>query len=185
MVGKSRAFIAPSEDFKNHDDARPLKKDLLCHSGLDKPAPASRKPGESRNDLKMPDPPCLRRNDDREPEMEYFKALDASPAETLIRARSLADRGEVEKALSLCRSYLEKDLPCAEVYYLMGLIHESCDRDTDAEECYRKSLYLDPDHFETLIHAGLMYERRHDHEKAALLKNRLARIERQGHDNGN
>ena len=181
-VGKSRAFIVPPEDFKNHDDARPLKNALLCHSGLDQ---------ESSNGLKILD--CehessisgFRRNDDREPEMEFFKALDASPAETLLRARSLADRGEMEKALSLCRSYLEKDRPCAEVYYLMGLIHESCDRDTEAEECYRKSLYLDPDHLETLIHAGLMYERRHDHEKAALLRNRLARIERQGHDNGN
>jgi chemotaxis protein methyltransferase WspC len=139
--GKTRAFIAPSDDFKNHDD--------------------------------------------REHEREIIKALDASPAETLLRARSLADRGEMEEALSLCRSYLEKDRPCAEVYYLMGLIHESCDRDTEAEECYRKSLYLDPDHLETLIHAGLMYERRHDHEKAALLKNRLTRIERQRHDNGN
>lgn len=104
---------------------------------------------------------------------------DAPPAEILIRARSLADRGEMEKALSLCRSYLERDRPCADVYYLMGLIHESRARDTEAEECYRKSLYLDPDHLETLIHAGLMYERRHDHEKAALLKNRLTRIERQ------
>lgn len=105
--------------------------------------------------------------------------------EFMIQARSLADRGKMEEALSVCRRYLEADQPCAEVYYLMGLIHESCDRDTEAEECYRKSLYLDPDHFETLIHAGLMYERRHDHEKAALLKNRLTRIERQRHDNGN
>ena len=135
--------------------------------------------------MKIEDSTGFRRNDDQGPEREYFKALDAPTAETLIRARSLADRGEIEKALSLCRSYLEKDMPCAEVYYLMGLIHESCDRDTEAEECYRKSLYLDPDHLETLIHAGLMYERRHDHEKAALLKNRLTRIKRQRHDNGN
>ncbi len=184
-MGKSRALIAPSEDFKNHDNARPLKEALLCHTGLDKPAPASRKPGESSNGLKMLDSPGLRRNDDREPEREFFKALDVSLAETLTRARSLADRGEMEEAMSLCRSYLEKDRPCAEVYYLMGLIHESCDRDTEAEECYHKSLYLDPDHLETLIHAGLMYERHHEHEKAALLKNRLTRIERQRHDNGN
>ncbi|HAJ25903.1 MAG TPA: hypothetical protein DCG53_01420 [Syntrophus sp. (in: bacteria)] len=140
-MGKSRSFIASSEDLNNHDD--------------------------------------------QEPEREFFKALDVSPAETLIQARSLADRGEMEEALSLCRSYLEADRPCAEVYYLMGLIHESCDRDTEAEECYCKSLYLDPDHLETLIHAGLMYERRHDHEKAVLLKNRLTRIERRRHDNRN
>jgi chemotaxis protein methyltransferase WspC len=105
--------------------------------------------------------------------------------EFMIQARSLADRGELEEALSVCRRYLEKDHPCAELYYLMGLIHESRDRVGEAEECYLKALYLEPDHFETLIHAGLMYERRHDHEKATLFRNRVTRIERQRHDNGN
>jgi chemotaxis protein methyltransferase WspC len=133
-AGKSQAVIAPSKDFKNHDD--------------------------------------------RGPEMEFFKALDASPTEVLIQARSLADRGEMEEALSACRRYLEADRPCAEVYYLMGLIHESRNSVVEAEECYLKALYLDPDHFETLIHAGLMYERRQDHEKATLFKNRITRIER-------
>jgi chemotaxis protein methyltransferase WspC len=107
------------------------------------------------------------------------------PTDLMNRARSLADRGKMEEALSLCRSSLAKDQPCAEVYYLMGLIHESRERVGEAEECYLKALYLDPDHFETLIHAGLMYERRHDHEKAALLKKRVTRIEGQRHDNGN
>lgn len=104
---------------------------------------------------------------------------DSSAAEVLIRARSLADRGELEEALSLCRSYLAAAQPCAEAYYLMGLIHESRERSGEAEECYLKALYLDPDHFETLIHAGLMYERRQDHKKAALLKSRRTRIEGQ------
>jgi len=104
---------------------------------------------------------------------------DASPMEFINRARSLADRGKGEEALSLCRSFLAKEQPCAEVYCLMGLIHESRERVGEAEKCYLKALYLDPDHFETLIHAGLMYERRHDHEKAALLKNRITRIEGQ------
>ena len=104
---------------------------------------------------------------------------DASPTEVLIQARSLADRGEMEEALSLCRNYLEKDQPCAEAYYLMGLIHESRECAGEAEECYLKALYLDPDHLETVIHAGLMYERRHDHKKANLFKNRLTRLERQ------
>jgi chemotaxis protein methyltransferase WspC len=101
----------------------------------------------------------------------------ASPGEFMNRARSLADRGEMEEALSLCRSCLAQDEPGAEVYYLMGLIHESCERIGDAEECYLKALYLDPHHLETLIHAGLMYERHQEHEKAALLKKRATRIE--------
>jgi chemotaxis protein methyltransferase WspC len=104
---------------------------------------------------------------------------DASPPGCMHRARSLADRGEMEEALSLCRRHLATEPPSAEVYYLMGLIHESRQRAGEAEECYRKALYLDPDHYETLLHAGLMYERRHDHEQARLFKRRLGRIERQ------
>ncbi|MBA4395841.1 MAG: hypothetical protein C0394_00405 [Syntrophus sp. (in: bacteria)] len=103
--------------------------------------------------------------------------------EFMIQARSLADRGRMEEALSVCRRYLEEHPPCAQMYCLMGLIHESRDRVGESEECYLKALYLDPDHLETLIHAGLMYARRHDQKKATLLKNRATRIERQRHEN--
>jgi len=105
--------------------------------------------------------------------------------EFMLQARSLADRGEMEEALTVCRRYLEKYPPCAQMYCLMGLIHELRDRVGESEECYLKALYLDPDHLETLVHAGLMYERRHDHEKATLLKSRVTRIERQRQNNGN
>jgi hypothetical protein len=57
-------------------NSRPLENALFCHSGLDKPAPAGCKPGESSNDLKILDS-GFRRNDDREDEMEFFKGLSS------------------------------------------------------------------------------------------------------------
>jgi len=161
-VEKSPVVITPHADFKKHDQEGSGEQITGASEGHPEKCRAAASQGLIRE-----------RND------------DASRIEIMIQARSLADKGEMEEALSACRRYLEKDHPCAEVYYLMGLIHESRDRVGEAEECYLKALYLDPDHFETLIHAGLMYERRHDHEKATLFKNRVTRIERQRHDNGN
>ena len=158
--GKSPIIFAPPADFKKHDR----------ESGDDKITKASE--GYLKNGGKASQEQIRKR-------IDYV-----SPINFLIRARSLADRGEMEEALSICRKYLEADPPCAEVYYLMGLIHESRERTGEAEECYLKALYLDPDHLETIIHARLMYERRHDHEKANLLKSRLTRIEGQRQNNG-
>jgi len=158
--GISPVVFAPPADFKKHDR----------ESGDDKITKASE--GYLKNGGKASQEQIRKR-------IDYV-----SPINFLIRARSLADRGEVEEALSICRKYLETDPPCAEAYYLMGLIHESRERTGEAEECYLKALYLDPDHIETIIHATLMYEHRHDHEKANLLKSRLTRIKGQRQNNG-
>jgi len=64
---------------------RPLNNASFCHSGLDKPAPAGCKPGESSNDLKILDS-GLRRNDDRETEMEFFKGLLTHPVQKSFHA---------------------------------------------------------------------------------------------------
>ncbi len=150
--GAPQAHIAPPEDFRKH--------------------------GQAGGDGQIPGAADVHRDGVEAARRDTMSdsSTHASPGEFMNRARSLADRGKMEEALSLCRSFLAKEEPCAEVYYLMGLIHESRERVGEAEECYLKALYLDPQHFETLIHAGMMYERRHDHEKAALLKKRATRI---------
>jgi len=96
----------------------------------------------------------------------------------LGQARNLADGGDLQAALIACRAYLQKERPCAEVYSLMGLIHDAGDRSGEAEDCYRRALYLDPYHVETLIHAALLYERRHETGKAALYRERAERAQK-------
>jgi len=96
----------------------------------------------------------------------------------LGQARNLADRGDLQAALIACRAYLRNERPCAEVYSLMGLIHDAGDRSGDAEDCYRRALYLDPHHVETLIHAALLYERRHETGKASLYRERAERAQK-------
>jgi chemotaxis protein methyltransferase WspC len=46
-----------------------------------------------------------------------------------------------------------------------------------AEDYYLKALYLDPGCVEALVHLGLCCERRGDSAKAALVRERVRRIE--------
>ena len=93
-------------------------------------------------------------------------------------ALALADRGEFDAAAALCRRYLSRERPHADVFCLLGLIHEAARQPGEAERCYRKALYLDPDHYETLIQASLLYGQQGNSEKALLYRRRAEAQER-------
>jgi chemotaxis protein methyltransferase WspC len=93
-------------------------------------------------------------------------------------ALALADRGEFDAAAELCRRHLSQGRPHADVYCLLGLIHEAARRPGEAEKCYRKALYLDPDHYETLIQASLLYGHQGNSRKALLYRRRAEAQER-------
>ena len=97
-------------------------------------------------------------------------------------ALALADRGLFDEAAALCRRYLREQRPHADGYCLLGLIHEAARQSGDAEGCYLKALYLDPDHHETLIHLSLLYRQRGDDRKAVLYRKRADAT--QGRANG-
>jgi chemotaxis protein methyltransferase WspC len=100
--------------------------------------------------------------------------VGARHAEALL----LADRGRFDEAAALCGRYLQEQPPHADVYCLLGLIHEAAQRSGEAEKCYLKALYLGPDHFETLIHLSLLYRQQGDSRKAALYRRRAEAGER-------
>jgi chemotaxis protein methyltransferase WspC len=108
-----------------------------------------------------------------------FAAVGTLHAEAL----SLADRGQFDEAEALCRLYLQEQPPHADVYFLLGLIHEAARRSGEAEECYLKALYLGPDHYETLIHLSLLYRQQGDGRKAALYRRRAEAGERRSDGN--
>jgi hypothetical protein len=54
---------------------RPLNNSFFRHSGLDKPAPACPKPGESRKSLKTLDPPVKPGDDDITTFVSFCKGL--------------------------------------------------------------------------------------------------------------
>jgi chemotaxis protein methyltransferase WspC len=103
-----------------------------------------------------------------------------SPPETdsgclLQKARQLADAGALEDASLLCRQ-LQLQGFGADAYYLEGVINEACDRLDLAEECFRKSLYLNPAHYVSLVQMSLLCERRGDPVRAKLFRDRAAKL---------
>ena len=79
----------------------------------------------------------------------------------LDAARQLADAGRLEEAIAVCESHLRKEGPSAQAYYLMGLLHDASG-DSKASDYYRKALYLEPNHYETLLHMSLHLEKSGD-----------------------
>ncbi len=96
-------------------------------------------------------------------------------ARQLQEARGLADRGDMTGALRLCEDYVRTFGPAAGTYCLMGVIRMA-DRDFNrAEDCFVKALYLDPGHYESLVHLSLIYRQKGNEKKATLYRERAER----------
>ncbi len=93
----------------------------------------------------------------------------------LYTARQLADQGAFEDASSLCKRLLTQGAD-ADTYYLEGIIHAARDRLDQAEESFRRALYLDPAHYESLIQMSLLCKRQGESARAALFRDRAARL---------
>jgi chemotaxis protein methyltransferase WspC len=98
--------------------------------------------------------------------------------EPLARARRLADQGLFVEAVSLCEALLRQNEPTVELLHLLGLLHDAAGQMVEAVRYYRKALYLDPNHRDTLAHLSLLLHRSHD-SSARMLDARLARLNRQ------
>jgi chemotaxis protein methyltransferase WspC len=100
---------------------------------------------------------------------------EVSPVKTdLDTARQLADAGRLQDAAVICERYLGSDNDSAQGWYLLGLIRDA-GGDTSAVDCYRKALYLKPDHYETLLQMALWSQKNGDSARARTFKARAER----------
>lgn len=115
-----------------------------------------------------------------------FKQVTASrPAATLAPSAvtergleeisSLANRGALTEAIQRGEAFLRDHGPSARVYQLMGLTHDASGMHQQAEQYYRKVLYLDPAHQEALIHLAFLLEKQGDSAGAQRLHMRAKR----------
>jgi len=93
----------------------------------------------------------------------------------LEKVRSLADAGNLKDAGELCETYLRQHADSPQAWYFLGLIREA-GGDRGAIECYRKALYLDPEHYETLLQMALLAERDGNASSARTFRNRAERL---------
>jgi chemotaxis protein methyltransferase WspC len=98
-----------------------------------------------------------------------------SPSE-LESARKLADAGHLDEAAAICRAHLDREGPSAQAFYLLGLVKDARN-DPAAITCYRKALYLEPDHYEALVHIAAALEKSGDAAAARPYKRRAGRAQ--------
>jgi chemotaxis protein methyltransferase WspC len=93
----------------------------------------------------------------------------------LETARRLADAGCLHEAAEICEAHLRQSLVSAQAHYLLGLVREASG-DASAIDCYRKALFLEPDHYESLLQMALLLKRNGDRDRARAFRNRVQRI---------
>jgi len=100
------------------------------------------------------------------------------PATDLDTARKLADGGQLSAATTMCENYLKQNFTSVEAYILMGEIHQAKGLDVQAEQCFQKAIYLEPNNYDALLHLTLLAENRGDTARAALLRQRIQRLQK-------
>ncbi|WP_339410329.1 protein-glutamate O-methyltransferase CheR [Pseudomonas sp. EA_35y_Pfl2_R5] len=98
----------------------------------------------------------------------------------LARIVELADAGRSEEALRACEQYLLEHGPCADAFYWMALLNDMAGQVDSAQTYYRKALYLEPEHVESLVHLAALLAARGDHEGARRLQQRVSRASPSG-----
>jgi chemotaxis protein methyltransferase WspC len=98
-------------------------------------------------------------------------------APAINEAFSLADQGHMAEAAKSCEEHLRKHGPSVQSFFLMGLIRAAAGSLSEAGKFYRKALYLDQNHHDTLVHLGLLLEKQGDATGAQVVRDRLQRLQ--------
>jgi chemotaxis protein methyltransferase WspC len=98
----------------------------------------------------------------------------ASPPR-IEEAGQLADRGELGAATAICERLLAEGTRDPEVYSLLGVLSESGEKLEAAEDLFRKALFLDPNHYPSLLHMSLLCERHGDIDGSRVYRARASR----------
>lgn len=101
---------------------------------------------------------------------------DNNKTSLLETAKNLADQGQLEEAIKLCREYLHQNRTNAEVYVLLGELYQAGRQEESAEQYFHKAIYLQANHEEALMHLALIKEQRGDFTGAQIIRQRIQRL---------
>ncbi|KPX44185.1 protein-glutamate O-methyltransferase CheR [Pseudomonas syringae pv. tagetis] len=93
----------------------------------------------------------------------------------LDRIAGLANEGKSAEARAACERYLQQHEPVAQVFYWLGLLSEVEGNVAQAQGFYRKALYLQPQHPESLAQLAALLAAQGDSAGARRLQDRAAR----------
>lgn len=104
--------------------------------------------------------------------------VHSDAADLLGQIATLANEGKSLEARAACELYLQTHPPAAQVFYWLGLLSDVAGSALEAQGCYRKALYLEPQHPQALMHLAALLESQGDTAGARRLQARAARSER-------
>lgn len=102
-------------------------------------------------------------------------AESAQAADDLAAIVRLANQGQSREAREACERYVQQHEPSASVFYWLGLLSEVDGNVSQAQGYYRKALYLQPQHPETLAQMAALLAAQGDSAGAQRLLERAAR----------
>jgi chemotaxis protein methyltransferase WspC len=98
-----------------------------------------------------------------------------SPGTHLDTARQLADAGRLQEAAEICEAYLRENRTSAQAYYLLGRVRDASGQ-PGAMDCYRRALYLDPYHIESMLQMAILLQNSGDTARASVFQSRALRV---------
>jgi chemotaxis protein methyltransferase WspC len=97
------------------------------------------------------------------------------PLALLDQAAELANKGRFDEAVTACKQHLQLKGLSPPAYFLMGMVYQASGDRGQAEDCFHKTVYLDPRHDEALLALALLAERRGHNEAAVSFRRRAER----------
>jgi chemotaxis protein methyltransferase WspC len=102
----------------------------------------------------------------------YALSAQKDTSDILDTARQAANDGRLEEAESLCAAILSSDPANIEAHYLRGVVLQARGMAAEAQRSLEKVLYLDPRHYQALVHMMLLSEQRGDQAATANYRRR-------------
>jgi chemotaxis protein methyltransferase WspC len=172
LAPRGLLFVGPSETslLLSHDFVAEKAPLAFAFQNRDA-ARVPRMPGVAVAALQHPRPPP------RPPAIVSREPRLAVKSNALVQALALADAGRFVEAVALCEEHVKEAGPSAAAFRLSAMICAGAGKLDAAAAHYRSALYLDPDDYESLIHLGLLLEKRGDTAGAKVLHLRARRLE--------
>lgn len=106
---------------------------------------------------------------------------DAAALDAVLReAGDLANAGRMADAIAACDAYHDRCGPAADVFFLMGMLHQSAGDVDRAEAAFHKTLYLDGSHADAFLALALIAAQRGDAVMAEKYRQSAVRVAARG-----
>ena len=96
---------------------------------------------------------------------------------SLADAAKLANEGHLVEAAKICESHLRDNGPDTEAYFLLALVREATGNRNQALDYLKKVIYLQPNHYEAMMHLSSLLKLLGDIDGANNIDERITRIQ--------